>query len=166
MLESIFRDHQRLWIISPGTFLSSKINFQWVGNVTTLSVLIFTAYNKAWTTKFRIIDCPIEFTEDRITLDFPYEEFVSGNWKLKPDVHPVEVRYLACLILLHNGSIILHRFREVLWMVLQLADIHLCARCLFPAPTTALQHLSIACLIMEHKAQIITSIWQSMFQFR
>ncbi len=38
------------------------------------------------------LDYPIQFVEDRITLDFPNEEFVSGNWKLEPAVPPV-VRY-------------------------------------------------------------------------
>ncbi len=33
----------------------------------------------------------VEFAEDRIILDFPNMELISGNWKLKPGVHP-EVR--------------------------------------------------------------------------
>ncbi len=54
----------------------------------------------------------LNLLKTELLLIFQMGSYVSGNWKLKPDVHPVKVRYLVCLILLHNGLIFSIDFEE------------------------------------------------------
>ena len=93
--------------IKKNFFLPCRLPFKcvrliFIASLTLISILSSLQLIKQYLNEKNIViqsseslHCYIEFAEDRITLDLPNGELVSGNWKLKSDVHPVEVRYIS-----------------------------------------------------------------------